>query len=587
MILTSLVNLYEVLAQKGKVDKPGWSKVKVSYGLEIDAEGNLIRIISLKQQKEGGKKEEASSVSLPMQVKRASNIAANFLCDTSTYFFGCDSKQNEKRSKRCFEASKELHKLILKDNTSEASLAIINFFDKWNIEACEEILDKSGCTENAKKEIISKGASLLIMPFGKKPTDFTDICNAWDTHYNSSGDDDKELCMVTGKHLPIAKLHPSIKGVYGAQAMGTSLISFDAPAYRSFEKKQGFNSPVSEYAAFAYTTAINFLLSEKEYVNHFGDTTVVCWTESDNESCQDIMTSCFGEDDEITQEKLWSAVKKLSMGESVEWNGETVNPEENFYILGLSPNAARLSVRFFLQNNFGYFMRNIAKHDEEMSLVTPEFIKNTHFPIWKILKETVNPKSKNKSAKPQLAGDLLYSILTGYKYPETLFYNIMLRIKAERSVIAEREVIRTSVIKAYLLRNYPEYKEELTMKLEPDNVNHSLPYNLGRLFALLEWIQMMTNPDMNTTIKDKYFTSAGSTPAVVFPLLIDLAQKHMRKLKSTKPGFCVNREKELSALFAEIQGEFPARMTMQEKGLFQIGYYHQTQANYSKNKEEK
>lgn len=587
MILTSLVNLYEVLAQKGKVDKPGWSKVKVSYGLEIDAEGNLVRIISLKQQKENGKKEEPSSLSLPMQVKRASNIAANFLCDTSTYFFGCDGKENGKRSKNCFEASKELHKLILRDNTSEASQAIINFFDKWNVEACEGMLDKLGCTENSKKEIITKGATLMIMPFGKKPTDFPDICNAWDTHYNS-GDADNELCMVTGKHLPIAKLHPSIKGVYGAQSMGASLISFNAPAYISFEKEQGFNAPVSEYAAFAYTTALNFLLSEKEYVNHFGDTTVVCWTESDNESCQDIMTSFFEEDDdELTQEKLWTSVKKLSVGESIEWKGETVNPEENFYILGLSPNAARLSVRFFLQNNFGYFMKNIAMHDEEMSLAMPEFIKNTHFPIWRILKETVNPKSKNKSAKPQLAGDLLYSILTGYKYPETLFYNIMLRIKAERDVNAEREAIRTSVIKAYLLRNYPEYKEELTMKLETDNVNHTLPYNLGRLFAILESIQKMTNPEMNTTIKDKYFTSASSTPAAVFPLLIDLSQKHMRKLKNTNPGFCVNKQKELTALFAEIQSEFPARMTMQEKGLFQIGYYHQTQANYSKNKEEK
>lgn len=617
MILTSLVNLYEVLAQKGKVDKPGWSKVKVSYGLEIDAEGNPVRIISLKQQKGNEEKVEPSLLSLPMSAGKTSNIAANFLCNNSAYFFGCDSRKKEKRNKNCFEASKELHKLILRDNTSEASQAIINFFDKWNVEACEEMLDKLGCTENSKKEIITKGATLMIMPFGKKPTDFPDICNAWDMHYNSGADDDNELCMVTGKHLPIARTHPSINGVYEANKPNKPnkpnmvLVSFNKPAYESFGKKQGFNAPVSEYAAFAYTTALNFLLSEKKYL--FGDTTVVCWTESDNESCQDIMTSFFEEDyDELTQDKLWTSVKKLSKGESIEWKGETVNPEENFYILGLSPNASRISVRFFLHNNFGCFMRNIAMHDEEMSLVTSKYIKNTHFTIKKILKETVDLKSKKtkknlkepvdpkskekekeKSAKSHLEKDLLYSILTGYKYPETLFYKIMHRIrverkvKAERNVIDEKEAIRTAVIKAYLLRNYPEYKEELTMKLETDTVNHTLPYNLGRLFAILESIQNMTNPEMNTTIKDKYFTSASSTPAAVFPLLIDLSQKHMRKLKNTNPGFCVNKQKELTALFAEIQSEFPARMTMQEKGLFQIGYYHQTQANYSKNKEEK
>ncbi len=587
MLLTSLVNLYEILADKGKVDKPGWSKVRVSYGISIDRNGNLVSIKYLKRYDEKRKKDFPVSLSLPMQVKRASNIAANFICDTSNYFFGIDAKGNTKRSRDCFEASKKLHKSILRDNISEASKAIINFFDKWNIERCEEILDNIGCTDKVKSDIFKKGATLVLMPLDKKATDYGEVCEAWDSYYNSNNNNNNSyICSAIGKKLPVATLHPSIKGVYGAQPMGTSLVSFNAHAFESFEKKQGMNSFVSEYAAFAYTTALNYLLSETNYVNHFGDTTVVCWTENDNEGCQDIMTSAFGNDDETTQDDLWGAVKKISSGESVDWKGFDVNPNENFYILGLSPNAARLSVRFFLQNTFGNFMKNIIKHEDEMNIVIPHWIKNTHFPIWRILKETVNSKSKNKSAKPQLAGDLLYSVLTGYKYPETLFNNIMIRIKAERSVDAEREAIRTAVIKAYLLRNHPEYKEELTVKLDKENTNHILPYNLGRLFAILEEIQMAANPEIKSTINDKYFTSASSTPAMVFPLLIDLAQKHLKKIKGDKTGYCVNKQKQLTSLFSEINEEFPSRMTMQEKGIFQIGYYHQTQERYSK-KEEK
>ncbi len=244
----------------------------------------------------------------------------------------------------------------------------------------------------------------------------------------------------------------------------------------------------------------------------------------------------------------------------------------------------RLSVRFFLENTFGGFMKNIIKHDEEAEIGVPSFISHTHFPVWKILKETVNQKSKNKSAKPQLAGNLVYSILTGYKYPATLYNNIMIRIKAEREVSAERDAIRASVIKSYLIRNYPEYKEVLTVKLNKDCTEQA--YVLGRLFALLEEIQSAANPNINTTIKDKYFTSASSTPAVVFPFLIDLAQKHLRKIRNDKTGYCIAKQKELTELIAIFKEDFPTRMTMQEKGIFQIGYYHQTQYRYTK-KEDK
>ncbi|WP_293972525.1 type I-C CRISPR-associated protein Cas8c/Csd1 [uncultured Ruminococcus sp.] len=583
MVLQSLVNLYEVLADKDKVDKQGWAKSKASYGLVVDENGVLTNVISLKTTDKSGKKEVASQISLPMPVKKSANIAANFLYGTASYLFGNDRKGNPERNKKCFEASKSLHKKLLSDDDSSAAKAILLYYENVDIANIESYLINIGCNENVITDIFKNGANLVFMPLGRLATDYNDICECWNCHYgkNESG---SEICLVTGKKLPVSRLHPVIKGVRGGQSMGTSLVSFDKPAFESFGKVQGYNSPVSEYAAFAYTTALNYLLSESEYVNFFGDTTVVCWTEDDNEGCQDIFANFFGNSEELKQKDLWDVIKKLSMGQSVEWNSIPINPDVKFYILGLSPNAARLSVRFFLVNSFGNFMKNVVEHEENMRIVIPSFLQRTHFPAWKVLRETVNQNSKNKSAKPQLAGSYIYSILTGYKYPATLYDNIMIRIKAERDVNAEREAIRAAVIKAFLIRNYPEYKEVLTVSINNDTNNQA--YNLGRLFSILEEIQSVANPTINSTIKDRYFSSASSTPGAIFPFLLDLAQKHIKKIRTENQGFCIAKQKEITDILSRFEESFPARMTMQEKGAFQIGYYHQVQKRYTK-KEDK
>lgn len=583
MVIQSLVNLYEILAQKDKVDRPGWAKSKASYGLSIDENGRLTNIISLKTTDKSGKKEIASNISLPMPVKRAVNIAANFLCDTASYLFGSDRKGKPERNRQCFEASKALHQKLLADDNSAAAKAILNYYENVDIDNIENYLSTIGCNENVITDIFKNGANLVLMPFGKLATDYSDICDSWNSYYSVS-EAEKGICLVTGKYLPISRLHPVIKGVRGGQSMGTSLVSFNAPAFESFGKSQGQNSPVSEYASFAYTTALNYLLSESNYVNYFGDTTVVCWTQDDNEGCQELFSDILGDDDELKQDDLWKAVRKISTGQSIEWNSIPIDPDVKFYILGLSPNAARLSVRFFLVNTFGSFMKNIVQHEEDMQIVIPDFLKSSHFPVWKILRETVNQNSKNKSAKPQLAGSYIYSILTGAKYPATLYNNIMIRIKAERDVNAERSTIRASVIKSYLVRNYPEYKEVLTVALNTETKNEA--YNLGRLFAILEEIQSTANPGINATIKDRYFSSASSTPAAIFPFLVDLAQKHIKKIRVSNPGFCVAKQKEVGEILSKFEENLPARMTMQEKGAFQIGYYHQTQYRYTK-KEDK
>ena len=191
---------------------------------------------------------------------------------------------------------------------------------------------------------------------------------------------------------------------------------------------------------------------------------------------------------------------------------------QEFFILGISLNIARLSVRFFLRNSFGEIMRRVQEHYERLEIVRPSLDKREYLTMWSLLDETVNQKSRDKLPSPVLAGELLRAIVFGTRYPATLLNGITLRIRAEHEVTRGR----AAILKAYYIQNtHPDVpKEVLHVSLNPDSTN--IPYTLGRLFSLLEAIQKSANRDIQSTIKDRYFNSASSTPSTVFPTLVNL-----------------------------------------------------------------
>lgn len=371
-------------------------------------------------------------------------------------------------------------------------------------------------------------------------------------------------------------VHPSIKGVAGAQSSGAALVSFNAPAFCSYGREQNLNAPVGKYAAFAYTSALNHLLADREYVGRIGDTTVIFWAAGGQQGYQGFcMASLFGAPTPYSTADLQKMTLDLCQGKPALFDETQLDPNTTFYILGLSPNAARLSVRFFLKNSFGAFVRNVQAHQERLEIVRPSFDKFDTIPLWKLLDETVNQNSRDKAPVPGMAGETLRAILENTPYPATLFNGASLRIQAEREVTRGR----AAILKAYYLKNpHPDIpKEVLTVSLNPDST--SIPYNLGRLFSVLEAIQSSANSGINATIKDKYFNSASATPSRVFPTLIDLAQKHLRKLDK---GQRIFYDKQLAELTGKLGEEYPDRMSLPQKGAFQLGYYHQTQARYTK-----
>ena len=587
MILQALTAYYEQLVRQGKLSAPGWDdSFKVSYELRLNDAGQLVSVLDLRTETKMGKKTVLAprAMRVPAHVKRASGIAANFLCDNSTYLLGADEKGKPERSADCFKACAKLHHTILDGVDSPAARALLAYFDSWDpAQAAAHPL----LAEQWKE--ITGNANLI---FGYEAADHSHsfvnddpaIQNAWQAHYNDrSADSDMGQCLITGKYAPIERTHPNISGVPGAQSSGAALVSFNAPAFCSYGHEQGDNAPVSKYAAFAYTTALNRLLADRNHCKHVGDTTILCWAENAEPVYQDAMSMfLFGADEAagIQESDVQAALKRLSAGQTIPFLEKELSPDQHFYLLGLAPNAARLSVRFFLRDTFGSFAQNLQKHAEEMEIDCSEKEKFRTLPIWAVVNETTRTvPGQPAKPSPQLAGDLLRAVLTGGRYPATLLNGVTLRIRAEQAVTRGR----AAVIKAYYLRNYPTElnKEVYTVSL---NETTNVPYLLGRLFSVLEAVQKAANPGINTTIKDRYFNAACATPGMSFPTLLRLSQKHLRKLND---GLATHYDKQITELMAQLpESGFPARLSLPDQGQFTIGYYHQTQKRYVKKNEE-
>ncbi len=572
MILQALTQHFEDLVKRGEIARPGWGPAKISFALCLDEDGNLTQVIPVQMEKKVGNKTVVApqQIELPAAVIRTVGVVPNFLWDNSSYILGIDAKGKPERSVRCFEACRELHHMLLDEIDSMTARAVLTVFDHWDISAASS----HPALVDLLPEIM-KGGNLMFRVDGQLPQDEHEIREVWDRHYAKS-DGDPTRCLVTGRYEVAELTHPTIKGVAGAQSSGASLVSFNAPAFCSYGKEQSLNAPVGKYAAFAYTASLNHLLADRENVHKIGDATVVSWAEG-AEPEYDRFSNFFLFGDEpprqITTKDLHSMVEKLAQGDFAD--DISLDMSRRFYILGLAPNAARLSVRFFYNSTFGELMKNVAEHHQRLEIVGSRF---PIMPLWALLRETVNMNTTDKSPSSVMAGATARAIFMGTNYPASLLQGTMLRIRAEREITPGR----AAIIKAYYLKNENEScpKEVLTVSLNESSTN--VPYTLGRLFAVYEALQEAANPGINATIKDKYFNAASATPAMIFPVLDNLAQKHLRKLTL---GQQIYYDKQIGRL-KNILGETnPTRLSLPEQGSFNLGYYHQKEARFTKKEE--
>ncbi|MBR2256148.1 MAG: type I-C CRISPR-associated protein Cas8c/Csd1 [Blautia sp.] len=585
MILQALAKQYEALAAEGKIAEPGWCDAKVSLAAELSETGKLVRLLPLSDM--NGNKERPRIMKVPEQVKKTSGIAANFLCDSCEYIFGLDLKDKPERARQCFEASRKKHHEILDGLDSAGAKSILLFFDGWDpVQAAQDPILME------YEKTIRAGGSIVFFANGRFAQEDPDIRQKWSRYRDTvQGGADTGICLVTGEELPIARLHDNIKGIRGAQSSGASLVSYNAPAFESYGFTQGENATVSTSVMLEYTKALNYMLSHREYVQQIGETTIVFWAEHAAALPQtivrgelfDLWDNGEEEDDSLTEKDVQGILKDISKGRRTTFRNTDLSPDDRFYLLGISPNAARLSVRFYCEKSFGRLLDNLISHHERLKIAKPVRDEEKRLSLWHMLNETANQKSKDKNPPSPMAGAVFMSILDGTGYPAALYGQIMLRIRAEHDISWRK----AAIIKAYLLnkRNTIVPKEVLQVALNEDATYR--PYVLGELFALLEKVQEDSaglGKKVNSTIKDKYFTSACTTPGRIFPLLLSLSSHHQKKLSDASKVFY---DKELCGLMAKLGSSYPMHLSLEEQGAFYLGYYQKRQSLFAKKSDEK
>ncbi|MDR3122131.1 MAG: type I-C CRISPR-associated protein Cas8c/Csd1 [Clostridiales bacterium] len=554
MIVQALVKRYEDTQEI----PPGWQKRGASYALNLSENGELIGFPLLEQEDPDRKKMMRQLFVLPTEpAGRTSGVKAAFLCDNGGYLCGLDPKRGEEK----FRAAGRLHLQVLENVDTPAAKAVKAYF--------------AGEKPSDIPDYITGNTVCVFQVNGRYAHEDEQIRRAWDANHSGDTEGSGEMirCLVTGKMDTPEPLHTKIK-LRGGQSTGSSLISANAESFASYGKTaKDRAADVGKFAAFAYPTALNEMLASDKHRQFVGTDTLTYWAETDGES-EAAAFGWFFQPQEDDAEKLSAIMERVAKGSHIEI--ENCDMTRRFYLLCLSPNAGRISVRFFHVDAFGSILENIAAHYRNLEITLPQFAKFRYAPPWLLLGETT-VKKKAADAAPLIGGQLTHSILSGAVYPLTLYNAILLRVKAGEDVNA----VKAAIVKATLIRNYHE-SEVATVSLNEQSGNK--PYVLGRLFSVLEQLQQRASGgSLNATIRDRYFATACSNPKNVFPTLLKLSMHHAAKLDDAGTYHEILKTRLLGRL--DEQEPFPAALSMDDQGRFILGYYHQTQDFFTSKKD--
>ena len=561
MILQALCEYYERLKNdpNSNIALEGWEWKEIPFIILLDERGELIQIEDTRE--DSGKNRRGKRFLVPLGVKRASNITADLLWGSAEYIFGIGKRGREKRDAFLEKLKQKLGDLKIID-------AVFHFIENYS----EDELSR----ERDWKEISEKNPFLSF----RIVSDHVLICRRPEIIQRISSLSEENAtegtCLVDGKVARIKELHKAIKGVRGAQSSGSNIISFNLNAFQSYNKEKGHNAPVSYEVEFAYTTALNTLLGyDSKQRMSIGDTTTVFWSEKQSSFEKDF--SQFFEEPEKDDPNA-GAEKIRALFESVKTGAYvTDDVKSRFYVLGLAPNAARISISFWRNETIAELSVRIKQYFEDFAIKKPTN-QPEFYSIKEILK-SVSAQDKSENLPPSIAGDLMRAILTGAPYPANLLQAAIRRLHCDQR---ERVwPVRAATIKAYINRYYRSYPDENAKEINMvlDVFQPSKGYQLGRLFATLEKIQEEAIPKLNAGIRERFYGAACSSPVTVFSNLLRLKNFHLAKLENR--GRVVWFEKLLAEIMSNLT-DFPSYLNLHEQGRFAIGYYHQRQVFYSK-----
>lgn len=562
-ILASLVKAYERLPDAAPF---GFSSEKIGFLISLNDDGTPA-CMPVDLREGHGKKKVARQMPVPQPVKRTAGIAPNFLWDKTSYVLGVTAGEGKRVSEE-HSAFVKRHLEALANTPDSGLRALCRFLESWT----PDKFNKWQWPEEMKDQNVvfalesERRQSICIH-------DRSAAQSLW-AKLSAEGERTSAVCLVMGETAPVARLHPSIKGVWGAQSAGASLVSFNLDAFTSYGHEQGDNAPVSEYAAFAYTTALNeYLKTGSKNRVQIGDASTVFWADTSDANAahesEDLFAAMVGQVDEKTQtQKIGTLLEQMRQGVQLQDIAPELEQGIRFFVLGLAPNAARLSVRFWLVDEFGNIARHYQRFVDDMRVEPPP--RDRYPPLWRYLSETA-VLGKRENVPPTLAGDWMRAILTGANYPLTLLSTTLMRLRADKDVNA----LRVGILKALLIRNFG--RRNIPVALDTDNTDKG--YLLGRLFATYEHVQSAAlGTKVNATIRDKFYGAASAQPRKVFSLLDKGSANHLAKVGKASPGRKVNLEKQIVEIMDRMSpadDPFPASLSAEEQALFGLGYYHQ------------
>lgn len=560
-VLSSLARAYERLP-----DAPpfGYSSEKIAALISLRTDGSVAGLHDLRGGT--GKRPTPAVLMVPQAVKRTVGIAPNFLWDKTAYSLGITAGDGKRTSDE-HEAFKARHREWLDGTDDEGLMAFLRFLDGWT---SEQFI----WGETLKDQNIV--FALEADQFTKRMLHDRPAARELWANVQGARSGAGAICLVTGDHAPLARLHPSIKGVWGAQTAGASLVSFNLDAFESYGHKQGENAPVSDRAAFAYGAALNaFLGKDSGHRVQIGDASTVFWAEAPDDQSADAAEHMFsamldaqpkGAEDDIARKEIEIKLDRLRQGKPLHEIEPKLAHGTRFTVLGLAPNAARLSVRFMVEDSFGAISDRYQRWQQDIQ-VEPGPRGGPASMFRQLCELAVQGKMDN--LPPRLAGDYMRAVLTGGPYPLTILSTALTRIRADGDINA----IRTGLMKAVLIRNF---RQEVPVALDPDFDNTG--YQLGRLFAVYEQIQRAALGNVNASIRDKYYGAASATPRKVFAMLDRGAMSHLSKVGKASPGYEVNLTRTLRAITDRLSPDaepFPQTLPARDQALFALGYHHQ------------
>lgn len=563
MILQALTDYYDRKSTdpNGGIAPEGFEYKEIPFVIVLDDQGELVQIEDNRYQE--GKQLRAKSFLVPQAEKRTAGVKANLLWDNAEYIFGICVKSKPERVEQQHQDFIDRIQLLGVDQDIGVN-AVLQFLSSDHL---MDALDKSPYALEIKE-------SNPFMAF-RLNSDNTLVCerkHVIDKIISIPVTGITDVCLISGKKEVLSNLQPSIKGVRGSNSTGGNLVSFNLAAFNSFGKTQGANAPIGSKSAFAYTTALNYLLRKDSTQKiQIGDASTVFWAEKKSHFESDF-SSLFDEPTKDNPDRLTNTVKALFT--ALDTGAFPVEDKNNrFFVLGLSPNSARIAVRFWQVGTIEEFSIRIVNYFRDLELVHAPH-QHDHLSIWRLLCSTALLE-KSENIMPNLSGEWMRCIFAGLPYPDMLFQAVLRRIHAERIVSYERAaILKACLNRKARFQNHAD--EEMTVSLNKENKNPG--YRLGRLFASLEKIQEEANPSINATIRDRYYSAVSGTPASVMPILMRLKNHHLAKLQT---GRTIYFERLLGEILSEVS-DFPSQLNLQDQGRFAIGYYHQRQAFFIK-----